>query len=116
VEGVSVNGSATGAAEALLQQFLSSAQLVYTNLSDSSRDATTPLPYLQWGPAAAAAAGAENSTAAGSSTRMSSNHQAGFDAGASSRLAVKLPSVALCMEWIGLASLRSVPWIQVTGV
>lgn len=70
VEGVRANGSATGAAEALLQQFLSSAQLLYTNLTAGSRSVITPVPNLQWGPAVTAAAGAANGTA-GSSTMTS---------------------------------------------
>jgi hypothetical protein len=30
---------------------------------------------------------------------------------------MKLPSVAVCMEWVGLAaSLKSVPWMQLTSM
>jgi hypothetical protein len=70
----------------------------------------TPVPYLQWATAAGDAAAAVGNATTGSG---SSQHAV---AGNSSRLAMKLPSVAVCMEWVGLASLRSVPWMQLTSL
>lgn len=69
------------------------------------------MPYLQWATAAGDAAAAVGNATTGSSG--SSRHAV---AGNSSRLAMKLPSVAVCMEWVGLASLRSVPWMQLTSM
>ena len=88
---------AAAATEDVLMRFLRLPGPTYGNVTAAQRDVPSVVPLSIW-----------HSHAEALSEGVLSDGGASGD-----RVAMKVPSVAACMEWVALASLRDVPWIQV---
>jgi hypothetical protein len=97
--------AANASAEDVLVQFLRSAGPTFSNVTAAQRDVVSFVPSLTWRGRQQQAGdqGRSNGSGRGVGRKVVLPKE---------MFAIKVPSVAACMEWVGLASLRDVPWIQ----
>ncbi len=99
-------GAGQESTEDALLRFLRQPGPSYGNVTAARRDVLSAVPLSTWRGQAEGVPSGGGVAAAGAAGRKALGP-------AGVRVAMKVPSVAACMEWVALASLRDVPWIQV---